>query len=181
MPVVSTASPREVWASVLRNIAGKFSLSWVQSLSLSSLDDRTAVVSLLPGKRDMHKFIAADRQREQLADLFKRVLGRPVRIEVEATSTINGSDCSDASPSKYAAPSSQSIRTEREEALALPLVKEVLSVFEATLIETHLEAAKPVKPQATDMTIDDAAKPITLDADLGADELFDDALSPDDD
>lgn len=179
--MVNNASPREVWASVLRNVAGKFSLSWVQSLSLARLDDRTAVVSLLPGKRDMHKFIAADRQREQLADLFKRVLGRPVRIEVEATGTPNGSDESDASPSAHAASSSKSMRTDREEALALPLVKEVLAVFEATLIETHLETALPIKAVAQREGVEDVAKPIAMDDSISDDEMFNDSMTSEDD
>ncbi len=181
MPAVSGASPREVWASVLGHVAGKFSLSWVQSLSLARLDDRTAVVSLLPGKRDMHKFIAADRQREQLADLFKRVLGRPVRIEVEAAGAINGADASDQSPGADVAPSSRSMRTEREEALALPLVQEVLSVFEATLVETHLAAAAPIKTASPGETVADVVKPMTLNAGISDEEMFDDVLTPDDD
>jgi len=137
-------SPSDVWASVLRNVVGKFSLSWVQSLSLARLDDRTAVVALLPGKRDMQKFVAADRQREQLADLFKKVLGRPVRIEVEATAGSPAPAPSTANPSA----ATRAGRTEREEAMALPLVKEVLGVFEAALVETYPERKAPSQAAA---------------------------------
>ena len=150
-PISAPQLPKEIWASILHSIAGKHSLSWVQSLSLSKLDDRTAFVSLLPGNRDMQKFVAADRQREQLADLFKRVLGRPVRIEVVANAPLGSSaETSPASQNNGAnlAPSSRALRTEREEALSLPLVKEVLAVFEATLIETHMEGAIEIKAPA---------------------------------
>jgi len=184
-PPINHDSPREVWASVLRNISGKFSLSWVQALSLSRLDGSTAIVSLLPGKRDMHKFVAADRQREQLADLFKRVLGHPVRIEVEQVSTASAAANTSSAPansSPGAAPSSQELRSDREEAMALPLVKEVQAVFEVTLIETHMEA-QVVASNASDQTeTDSAAKPIAYDAQESADDqLFDDLMNPSED
>jgi len=184
-PPINRDSPREVWASVLRNISGKFSLSWVQALSLSRLDGSTAIVSLLPGKRDMHKFVAADRQREQLADLFKRVLGHPVRIEVEQVSTASAAANTSSAPansSPGAAPSSQELRSDREEAMALPLVKEVQAVFEVTLIETHMEA-QVVASNASDQTeTDSAAKPIAYDAQESADDqLFDDLMNPSED
>ncbi len=139
-------SPEDIWASVLTNVAGKFSLSWVQSLSLARLDDRTAVVALLPGKRDMQKFVAADRQREQLADLFKKVLGRPVRIEVEAAA----GGAAPATTTGNLAAAARAGRTEREEAMALPLVKEVLGVFEAALVETYPERKNPPQVVAAD-------------------------------
>ncbi len=109
------------------------------------------MVALLPGKRDMQRFVAADRQREQLANLFKQVLGRPVRIEIEAGGTGHSQQPGDAAQGQTDsthAPTVGSMRTEREEALALPLVKEVLAVFEATLIETHLQIQRPAAEPA---------------------------------
>jgi len=133
----------------------------------------------------MHKFVAADRQREQLADLFKRVLGHPVRIEVEQVSTASAAANTSSAPansSPGAAPSSQELRSDREEAMALPLVKEVQAVFEVTLIETHMEA-QVVASNASDQTeTDSAAKPIAYDAQESADDqLFDDLMNPSED
>jgi DNA polymerase-3 subunit gamma/tau len=164
--IPSSPAPADIWSTILRSIGDRHSLSWVQSLSLARLDDRTAVVALLPGKRDMHRFVSAERQREQLADLFKKALGRPVRIEVESTggpqtkgTTQGASHAAQHAPahSGGAALSTQSIRTEREHALALPLVKEVLAVFEATLVETHLEGKTEPAPAAVLPAIEPAS------------------------
>ncbi|MEX2215828.1 MAG: hypothetical protein WD768_17080, partial [Phycisphaeraceae bacterium] len=132
-------TPADIWAAVLHQVKGNGPLSWVESLSLRQIDERTASLSLVPGKRDMHRFVSTDRQREQLASLLKQVLGRPVRVEIDAVGA--------ASSTAVAGPtSSQAIRSQREEAMALPLVREVLNVFDASLVEARAETEAERNP-----------------------------------
>lgn len=135
----ASQSPRDIWAGVLRAVSDKPSLSWVRSLGLQTLDGQTARVAPLPGKQHVRRFIA-DRQRQQLADLIRPLIDRPVKVELIDEPPKKGAaqprgDDGEASP----APSRPDGRGDRNEAMKLPLVQQVLEEFDATLIDTFEE------------------------------------------
>jgi len=140
-PVAVAASDDSgVWPKVLTAVADKPSLSWVAKLQLNRLENGAAQVSLLPGHRDLLTF--ASQQRGRLAQIFADVLGRPVRVEVTAAP---GSQDAQAGPgesvgggSEPASPGSppgSARRMEQQKAMSLPLVRQVLEYFDATVID----------------------------------------------
>lgn len=121
MPV----SPADIWARFVQELAGKPALSWVErSLTFLRADDRVVHLATRPGSRDVRSFVQ-DRHREQLAELFSKVLGRPVKVEVQAPADAPVSVPSPAVPTQSLRPSQQ--------VLNLPLVSQVMREFDTTL------------------------------------------------
>lgn len=165
-PAPSTASsPEMVWDAVLARVAEKPSMSWVKHLALRRIEGAQAHLLAVSGGRELIQFVTGPR-REQLAELLKQVLGRPVRIEIAASSPESGSSAA-ASPNingprppgaKRAAVSP----SDWQKALTMPLVKQVLDVFDAAIvsIEPERPAAAEVAhgPQAGHAAVPPAAE-----------------------
>ncbi len=148
-PLPSNLNAAEVWAALLQSVGSKPSMRWIEALALVRLDDRAAHLSLLPGKRDMQRFVAGPRQREQLAELFRGVLGRPVRVEVDMGAAGSAGSANAGNFGAAAVAPGGPVRHgrgDREESLALPLVREVMETFDAVLIESRSAAAPPPAP-----------------------------------
>ena len=140
-PLPANLNAAEVWASLLKSVGNKPSMGWLEALALNRMDERAVHLSLLPGRRDMQRFVAAPRQREQLAELFRGVLGRPVRVEVDLGAPITGGSSATA-----VGGGTRQVRGEREEAMSLPLVREVMDTFDVVLIEARSASAPPPAP-----------------------------------
>lgn len=134
-------------------------MSWVQKFSLSRVDQTTAYITTSTGNRDMIRF-ATGARREQLARLLGPMLGRPVRVEVDSERAPVGAPQADAGGG---APSETPERTpaagrehqaSRKEAMALPWVRQVMEVFEATVIDARRDR-KPDGEEAATGTADD--------------------------
>jgi hypothetical protein len=123
-------------------------MTWVKALTLRQLESRTAHLAVLPGNREIVKFITPQR-REQLAALFQQAVGRPVKVELdappagEASGPAGDRRAAPASPSAVGAsapgPTGQS---DRQKAMGLPLVRQVLELFDATIIDVRPEASE---------------------------------------
>lgn len=100
-------------------------LSWAADLQLVRIDGSDVHLSVRPGQRDLLRF--AQQQRERLAELMRSVLKRPVRVEIAAPQ-----HSADAPPPPTSANGDQ---LSQQEAMSLPLVRQVLEYFDATLVQ----------------------------------------------
>ena len=98
-------------------------MSWVRSLELRNLEARRAVVAPTSGRRDLVKFLTPQR-REQLAAIFRQVLGRPIQVEILETTAP-----ADAAP--------ETPDVDHAKATSLPTVRKVMDHFNASVIEAH--------------------------------------------
>ncbi len=148
--VASPVEQDEVWPTVLAAVRDQPNMSWVRHLDLLRLDDQTARVAPQPGHRDLASFIDA-RRCQQLADLFKTVIGRPVRVELEMTEARAASPGSEqplnqpASRTQGSAPAPRRPVTQADRALAMaqPLVKQVMETFDASVVGVYPEKQPP--------------------------------------
>lgn len=122
-------SPAEAWSALLVSIADKPQAGWIKSFTLRSLDNDLARLVVNPGARDMLKFVTAER-REGLAKMLGAVIGRPLRVEIEAPSA--------ADSAADTTPQGNADRGPRvQDAVAIPLVREVMDLFDATIVEVR--------------------------------------------
>lgn len=127
---VGDADPAAAWNEVVAYVADKPALSWVKSFALRQLAGGVAKLVAQPGQRDMMKFVTTQR-RDQLAQIFAGVLGSPVKIEIEAPAPPSAAPGSDRAVG--GAPSAM------QQALALPLVKQVMEIFDAQVVDVRPE------------------------------------------
>ena len=125
--MVESKESAGVWEAVLAAVAETPSLSWVSNLTLTELNANMARLSVRSGQRDLLSF--AQQQRERLEQLVKQVSGRSLRIEIEM---LAGPDDRLVKPDRETGGA-----VDQKRALALPLVKQVLEHFDATLIEAR--------------------------------------------
>ena len=135
LPTRATVGPQRVWQDLLDRVADRASLGWVRSFTLQRLDERTAYIDTLPGQRDMRKFLS-DRTRSQLASLFESVLGRAVRVELDVPATPSPAAPASAPPAR----GDPVDANQRRHALALPLVRQVIETFDATVVDVRTAA-----------------------------------------
>lgn len=112
----------------MASIADKPHAAWIRSFTLQSLEQDVAKLEVRPGERDMLKFVTPER-RTTLAQMLGRIVGRPVRVEIEspaAGSQMDRSAAADASRGPRA-----------QDAIALPLVREVMDLFDATIVDVR--------------------------------------------
>lgn len=134
----------------------------MKALLLRRYDSGVALVAAPPGRRDLQRFLNGI-GRDQLARQLTAIVGRPVKVEIEAPA--------DAQPDLTPAPGSQGPSV-MQQAMTLPLVKQVMDVFDVTLVEARPDAP-PAAPDATP-----AAEPTLLDA-VGGMAPIPDVVEPD--
>lgn len=118
-------------------------------LRLVKLEGDTAHVAPVPGRRDVMKFLT-ERQKGQLVELLRPIVNRPIRIQLDAAAptasagdaAMAGDDGPPAEDETAGVP-----RLTPRQALSLPLVKQVMDVFDADLVEVR-PAPKAAAPPA---------------------------------
>ncbi|MCE9592066.1 MAG: hypothetical protein K8S99_16280 [Planctomycetes bacterium] len=167
-PPLSSSTPADPWAALLASIADKPQAAWVRSFTLRSLNEGVAHLAVRPGNRDMVSY--ATQRREDLAQMLGRIVGRPVRVEIDAAVSAPpvsrdidapGGDADDAPASTGPANSNPALPSDRgrrmQDAMALPLVREVMNLFDATIVEVRSAAEPaPATPAPTPPTSADA-------------------------
>lgn len=144
------ASPAEAWSKLLERIQSISSFAWVDKVTLGKLDLEAGLCTIRPrpGQRDIGRFVG-QRQRERLGGELTQLLQRPIRVELDAPkpSTHRSAD----TPGRPATDA-----TDRQKAIGLPLVRDVLDVFpDAVLMDTRREQEPPVpEPDDTEVTDD---------------------------
>ena len=133
---VTVTQPDAVWKALLEKADGQRSLSWVRNLTLDRVDGSAVHIDTKPGCADLKGFVD-DNRRQQLAQLLAPVVGRPVRVLfAESGSQPRQPDRPPAMAG--AQPSSASLtQTARDGAMKLPLVKDVLEMFDATIVDVR--------------------------------------------
>ncbi len=135
---------RKLWSGLLKEIVDKPSMNWVRALELRRYEGGVAQIAVLPGQRDLARFATTAACQDQLARLLTTIAGRPVRIDLAASP-------SGAPPSELAAPDADSTANDSkpglsaQQAMALPLVKQVMEVFDVTLVEVREEQVQSPK------------------------------------
>jgi DNA polymerase-3 subunit gamma/tau len=162
--------PAALWAQVLVQVEAKASLAWARNITLRKLDGHHAVVAPLAGHRDLAKFLTPQRC-EAIGTMLAQVLRHPVKVEVEAVGSREmgngraaGERAVTAPPASErsavaagVAPGSAAdgainrpVAMDRQQVLGLPMVRQVLEVFEASIIDNYPEgqerAAVPRTP-----------------------------------
>jgi hypothetical protein len=153
-PAITPAQPAAIWSAVLEQTADKASAAWMRGLEMRSFDGRRAVVTTLPGHRDLAKFLNAQRC-EQLALMIGQVIRRPVKVEVDAEAAAApasepGAREAAAEPEARAPAAGPAMN--QQQALALPLVRQVMELFDASLLDVapeRMQAQTPEEPAAS--------------------------------
>lgn len=135
----------------------------MKALLLRRYDSGVALVAAPPGRRDLQRFLNGI-GRDQLARQLTAIVGRPVKVEIEAPA--------DAQPDLTPAPGSQGPSV-MQQAMTLPLVKQVMDVFDVTLVEARPDAPPAAPADATTP----AAEPTLLDA-VGGMEPIPEVIEP---
>jgi len=130
-------------------VADRNALSWVQWLRLVRLDERTAHLEAAPGRRDVMKFLT-ERQKTQLSDLLRPIVGRGLRIELEQSQPMTTAE--EASAHATTEKEEDESRMTPRQALALPLVKQVMAVFDADIVQVRPADRGDSKPPAEPLT-----------------------------
>ena len=173
----------EVWQQV-QQLASKIApLVWVSHLQLVKADTHTAWLGPKPGRRDVMKFVTVQKNaREPLATFFQQLLGQTVQVEwhtapshspssspttVTPVPATSGSSASRSSPNSpdhdHAAnfpitdtQTASSSMGERQAAMRLPLVRQVMDLFDATIVQVKAENV----PDSQESQACEAADPV---------------------
>jgi len=153
VPPSDTPSATESWASLLESIGNKPSMAWAHHLTPVRFDTTAFHITPRPGHRDMIGFVTASRC-QQLADLLKPILGKPIRVQLDtATPDIlpapeNVPQTRNSSRVNGRQPATQG--TDRALAMKLPLVKQVLEVFDTTMVAVSRPTGANTPPHEPD-------------------------------
>ena len=133
-PVVDITNPQQVWSALHERVASVSSFAWVDKVALARLDAEQGVCVLEPrrGQREIAAF-AGPRQRERLALELTKLTARRFRVELSEPASPM------AEPEAGERPGAPA-RLDRERAMAIPLVRDVLEVFpDAVLVDMRSE------------------------------------------
>lgn len=148
MPGAPPATPANVdnlWPRLLAHIEGRSALAWLRNLELRSIDGEKVVLAPRPGHREMLGFATPPRLAS-LEPLFAELLGRPVKITIESAAEA-GSTSSSNSTGEAPAGARPGLSVDaRRKAMNLPLVKQVLQEFDATIVDIREEKPRPATP-----------------------------------
>ncbi len=143
---VDIADPVAVSAALHAAVAGKPPLSWVNALDIRRVDARQVTFALRPGQRGRFAFVSNPRQQGRLESLLREVLGVTMRIDIEQPVADGGDDTTPAG-------AGQSL--DRQAALAMPLVREVMEVFnDAVIVDIRKEPAATPDSRGTNVDAD---------------------------
>ncbi len=147
LPVDMT--PAAVWAHVLSRHADRAAVrAWLGAMELASLEGQVARLRAKPGRRDVMRLMS-DSRRSQLAQMLGEATGRSWRVEVTAPAGLEAGGGHEEGSGHGAA-------GDRQAALDLPLVRQIMDQFDVTLMQVRREQdeseeARP-QPQGQAMT-----------------------------
>ena len=153
-----------VWSAVRERTGRGAAAAWLTHFSLADLDPAAGAASLLPrpGLGGGGRSLATEPRLRRLSELVTAVVGVPVRVVLAAPGGAGGGSdggggAGPGGPNPNAAPGREH-ELDRREALALPLVREVLDVFpEASLVGARRRPDAPALPPPEPGAADEAA------------------------
>ncbi len=138
-PVINTNDLGAVVSALRDRVAHRPALAWLRFVTIDKLDEQAAVLSPMPGHREVLHFARDQRRLQEVTDELTPILGRRVRVSMQSSPTPKASaDTTTQAPSPGNGPGRA---TDRRAAMELPLVKKVLDVFpDAVLFDVREEA-----------------------------------------
>lgn len=136
----------------------KPSLGWLGTLTPVALQGSVMQLKLKPGQRAMVRFLGP-RQQQQLAQMLTQLTGKPIKVDLNLSTQDQGmtGDTSgdapggDADETPGRAGSGGVISAaQRQAAMDLPLVRELLESFDLSLVEVRQRETSQPKGQASD-------------------------------
>lgn len=175
-----------LWQALLDAHGRKAALGWLATLMPVGLQGHTLGLQLRPGQRAMVRFLGP-RQQQQLAQMLSQLTGLPMKVDLNlaasgdagdgpATSHSHaGDDPNDDSGSISGGASGGGgviTAAQRQAAMDLPLVRELLESFDLSLVEVRQgEAGNDSSIADND---DEEASDAAASDDAGADAFLDD-------
>ena len=128
---VDLSDPQGVWRALNERVAAASSFAWVDKVQLVKLDAEAGVCLLEPrtGQRDIAAF-AGQRQRDRLAMELTKLTAKRFRVELAQPASPHAmQDTQESGAPK---------RLDRQQAMSLPLVRDVLDTFpDAVLVDSR--------------------------------------------
>jgi hypothetical protein len=117
-----------------RRLADRRAFAWLDQFTITELTEQRVTLAPRPGQRGMTSLVT-DKRRAELADQLKQILGRPVQVRLgeppEQSAEETGGEASTPASKTGGA---------RQQAMELPLVREVLEQFpNASLTDVRRE------------------------------------------
>jgi DNA polymerase III subunit gamma/tau len=147
-PSVDPTDLGAVMAALRERVSDRPALSWLKFVTIDKIDEQAVVLSPTPGHREVLSFAKDPRRLQVLTDELIPILGRRVRVTMQAPAATNAPDPSTAKPT---AQNGAARHADRRAAMDLPLVKKVLEVFpDAVLFDVRDEGnGKPPMDEGT--------------------------------
>ncbi len=142
---VTLSQPEAVWQALLQKTADQRSLSWVRNLTMRGIEGQTIHIDTRPGCHDLKGFVTEARC-QQIAKLLEPVVGQPVRVMFASTPGVSPGALPGVNRSSVSVdrpPHGSLSQSARDEAMKRPLVKAVLEVFDATIVDVRPVADEP--------------------------------------
>lgn len=120
----------ELWQAALAQGAEQPSKSWIAALDLVEAGESTLTLRVRPGQRNLLGFLR--RKQDELEQLLADLAGRGVKVRIEAPAS-DEAEPADHRPGGRRGLSQQ----QKNEAMNLPLVRQVAQLFDASLIDVQ--------------------------------------------
>lgn len=128
-----------LWQAVLDRHGQRAAFGWLRALAPGSYHQGSFELSLRPGQREMVKFFG-DRQRQQLAQMLGEAAGRPVKVSLSLATHGDGQSGDASSADQLPGEGERRgvmTAAQRQAAMDLPLVRELLESFDLSLVEVR--------------------------------------------
>jgi hypothetical protein len=117
----------------------------MKALALTRHEDLLAVFTANELNDEQTRFLLS--RRAQLADELSRITGRTIRIDLQLPGQ-QGQPTAE-NPSGIAPPSRTNVPVSLQDAMTLPLVRQVMNIFNASIMEVHRDETNlPQRPAA---------------------------------
>ena len=141
-----------MWQALLTRLEHKPSFAWLDYFTLASLGEEVVTLSPAEGQRGLMSLVN-DRRRQAIEQELARILGRSVRVKVTQPGEASepGATAGETGQaSSQSGGASQTSGGARQEAMNMPLVRELLEQFpNATLTDVKTENADLTPPDST--------------------------------
>ena len=124
---INTADLGAVMSALRDRVADRPAYAWLRYVNIDKLDEQSAVLSPTPGHREVLHFAKDQRRLQEITDELTPILGRRVRVSMQAPPVSDVS--TEVSASSHASANAAVRQGDRRAAMELPLVKQVLDVF----------------------------------------------------
>jgi hypothetical protein len=152
-PAITDAA--QLWPALIRELVTRPWMSWTEALELRDWSGSLVKVGAKAGRLDVLKTISPQR-REQLAAVLAKITGRPIQVELIMPPPPSAGSTGDSSVPPGSPDTGQGGRvTSKQQAMNLPLVKQVMEVFNATLVEFRVMEDESKAAPAAEKPVED--------------------------